>query len=503
MTYKINIRNMKKIYFFIILFSIFITSFAQTPQFFNYQSLIRDINGNAISNQNVSLKINILQGSITGSIIYSEEHNVSTNQYGLVNLLIGNGNVVYGSFNAINWGSDSHYVNLQIDLEGGKNFINVGTSQLVSVPYSLFSNTSKNSESADYALYAENGYFEKSSHNNNLYYNNGGIGLGTNNPQKALHIRRSIDSYTGNVRAQAMIESSLESSAMLVLSYYPNTNYTLGQGSVWNVMTYKVNGDFAIGEETDNIPGGVGNVNRLLIQKSTGNVGIGVASPKRKLHVSDAIRLEPLSYVPYNPSKGDIYMGKDNYLHYYNGNSWVELSNGSSVFDKVSNSNDVFYTKGRIGIGTNNPQKALHIRRSIDSQTGDVKAQIMVESSLESSAMMVLSYYPNTNYTLGQGSVWNVMAYKVNGDFAIGEETDNIPGGVGNENRLLIQKSTGNVGIGVSTPKRKLHVSEAMRLEPQSVAPENPEMGDMYFGTDGKLHLYNGTGWYIVNMTAE
>ncbi|TLX77097.1 hypothetical protein E9993_05280 [Labilibacter sediminis] len=68
---------------------------------------------------------------------------------------------------------------------------------------------------------------------------------------------------------------------------------------------------------------------------------------------------------------------------------------------------------------------------------------------------------------------------------------------------MVIQRSTGNIGVGVEEPVRKLHISDAIRLEPLDNAPLNPQMGDMYFGTDGKLHLYNGSNWYTVNMTME
>ena len=58
------------------------------------------------------------------------------------------------------------------------------------------------------------------------------------------------------------------------------------------------------------------------------------------------------------------------------------------------------------------------------------------------------------------------------------------------------EDTTSNVGIGTTTPKRKLHVNDVMRLEPRSSAPANPGEGDIYYdATIKKLRYYNGTSW--------
>ena len=66
----------------------------------------------------------------------------------------------------------------------------------------------------------------------------------------------------------------------------------------------------------------------------------------------------------------------------------------------------------------------------------------------------------------------------------------------------------GNVGFGISEPKRKVHINGVMRLEPLNSAPSNPEIGDMYVDTSGILHFYGRTssstfGWNIVSLIAE
>ena len=124
---------------------------AQTPQKFNYQAVARDTSGNLFTNKNVSFRISILQGSADGTNVYQETHQKTTNAYGQATLIIGLGTVVSGNFNTINWGSNSYYIKTEMKLQGGADYILMGTSQLLSVPYALYSNTSGNGFSGAYA----------------------------------------------------------------------------------------------------------------------------------------------------------------------------------------------------------------------------------------------------------------------------------------------------------------------------------------------------------------
>ena len=59
-----------------------------------------------------------------------------------------------------------------------------------------------------------------------------------------------------------------------------------------------------------------------------------------------------------------------------------------------------------------------------------------------------------------------------------------------------LEDTTSNVGIGTTTPKRKLHVNDVMRLEPRDTAPTNSAKGDIYFdGVLNKLRVYDGSVW--------
>jgi hypothetical protein len=114
---------------------------AQAPQSFQYQTIIRDAQGDVVANQNVSLRMTIFQGPLPGTNVYQETHTLSTNAFGLVNLEIGDGTPVSGDFTTIDWGTGDYHVQVELDLAGGINYTIMGTTQLQSVPYALYAET--------------------------------------------------------------------------------------------------------------------------------------------------------------------------------------------------------------------------------------------------------------------------------------------------------------------------------------------------------------------------
>ncbi len=116
----------------------FFTSYSQSPKKFKYQTVVRNSIGAIVHNQPVAFKISILQGNATGTVSYCETQSKTTNDFGLVNLEIGNGTLVTGTINAINWANGPYFVKVELDITNGSNFITMGTSELLSVPYALY-----------------------------------------------------------------------------------------------------------------------------------------------------------------------------------------------------------------------------------------------------------------------------------------------------------------------------------------------------------------------------
>jgi len=121
-----------------LLLALSLLSFSQAPQSFSYQAIARDATGIGIANQNIGLRISILQNSVTGTSVYTETHTVSTDANGVLNLAIGTGAVTAGTFSSINWGAGTYFVKIEMDITGGTNYVLMGTSQLLSVPYALY-----------------------------------------------------------------------------------------------------------------------------------------------------------------------------------------------------------------------------------------------------------------------------------------------------------------------------------------------------------------------------
>jgi len=125
-----------------------LVSFAQTPNSFKYQTVVRDFSGNVLDNHNVSFQISILQGSASGSPVYTETHSITTNDFGLVNINIGEGNT-NDDFEAINWSLGLYFIQVELDENGGDSFSLMGTSQLLSVPYAMYAKDVENKDDDD------------------------------------------------------------------------------------------------------------------------------------------------------------------------------------------------------------------------------------------------------------------------------------------------------------------------------------------------------------------
>lgn len=137
------------ILFFALFLGFSISIKAQAPQAFQYQAIARSNNGLPIVNQSVGIRISILSGSTTGAILYVETHAPTTNQFGLFTLEVGQGTVANGTFNTINWGTNGHYLKVEMDETGGTAYQDMGTVQLLSVPYALHAASVDNADDAD------------------------------------------------------------------------------------------------------------------------------------------------------------------------------------------------------------------------------------------------------------------------------------------------------------------------------------------------------------------
>jgi len=113
-------------------------SFAQSPDGINYQAVLRDSDtGEAFKNEMVVMFISIRNGGPNGELVYSEAHpSILTNEFGLINIVIGQGDPTDGAFSDIPWSSGDIWYEVEADL--GNGLESLGNARFLSVPYALF-----------------------------------------------------------------------------------------------------------------------------------------------------------------------------------------------------------------------------------------------------------------------------------------------------------------------------------------------------------------------------
>ncbi|MCX8479537.1 MAG: hypothetical protein ORN56_07090 [Chitinophagales bacterium] len=115
---------------------------AQVPQGIPYQAAARGANGQPLVNTNVKVRFSIIDSIATGTTVYQETHTATTNTVGLFSVNVGLGSPVIGTFAGINWGTNSKFMKVELDPIGiGSNYTDLGTQQMMSVPYALYAGT--------------------------------------------------------------------------------------------------------------------------------------------------------------------------------------------------------------------------------------------------------------------------------------------------------------------------------------------------------------------------
>src|ERR1041384_7837534 len=127
----------KRFLFFAFSLVIVFSGAAQVPQAMKYQGVARNGAGVVMANQPIVVRISIRDLTSSGIVVFKESHSATTNQFGLYNLTLGQGTMISGvNFSLIPWGTGNKFIEQEVDF--GSGFVNMGTSQLLSVPYALY-----------------------------------------------------------------------------------------------------------------------------------------------------------------------------------------------------------------------------------------------------------------------------------------------------------------------------------------------------------------------------
>lgn len=414
--------------------------YSQSPQAFKYQAIARDNAGNILTGQNVSLQIKILSGSREGEVVYSETHSTITNSHGLINLSIGKGENRTGDINLVNWGNASHYIKVFIDPTGGNDYMEMGTSELLSVPYALYAQNS-GSNGLRAGEWTNDG---TDIYNDETSFPGSNIGVGTTGPGGKLHVYgtgfsgpnapmlyvqhqngfsstflRSVNSpgnalfllqkSRGTLTSPAVVQDG-DNIGQIRMEGYDGTDY---ETAGW--IRVAVDGT----PSTGIVPGAVlfattnssGTVTERMRIDSDGNVGIGTTAPGYTLEVNGSINAT------------NLYKG------------------GSPVGHWSINGTKVYYDGGNVGIG--NSSAAWNHRLSVTA--GNFVGVYALNNSAGSTAI-----YANN---LGGGPA----IYAPGGDVEI---------------------TGGNIGVGITSPQAMIHVYEKALTQYQVYINQDSTAGD-------------------------
>ncbi len=480
---------------------------AQTPSQFKYQAVLRDASGNILANQAVTVDISILQGSTTGTSVFTETHNTTTTAQGLINLNIGSEN----DMSTVDWSADSYFVTISV------NGNLMGTSQLLSVPYALQAKKADNYDEIDPAFtawdkssgisiiesqisnlqhfttqdeidplfsgwdknYADltnkpsiidsittvidttTQFVRKNSqwikNGDDLYYENGSIGIGTSNPLRNLHIAGTLSLIrfedTDNNKIFDMGISS--------------------NGTAWSI--YDKTHEKA----------------RLLINSETGNIGIGTASPNAKFEVNADASNVGLIVKSNSSSPGNIQEwknGNNKTLNYVPNDGGIVFENlntpGKGIKFMADQTSGVSGAYGTFQPVTNNTTGGLSL---MPKGTGSGTLSIFGTDALanpSNSRVFVFSANTSNFYiwprNIGTETAKPLYIYK--------------PGNI--QDAAISVATDGDVGVNTATPEAPLHVNDYMKLTPRNNAPSTPTEGVIYYdNVDHELKVFNGTTW--------
>lgn len=130
---------MKRIFTLLTAILLTVSLFSQAPQKLSYQAVVRNASNDLVANSPIGIRVSVLQSSSNGTAVYVETQTPTSNLNGLISIEIGGGKPVSGNFTGISWATGPYFLRTEIDPAGGTNYSIAGISQLLSVPYALYS----------------------------------------------------------------------------------------------------------------------------------------------------------------------------------------------------------------------------------------------------------------------------------------------------------------------------------------------------------------------------
>jgi hypothetical protein len=368
-------------------------AFAQQSLSIPYQALVRGANGNPVANQQISAKITLTADSIVGAEVFSEVHQLTTNSFGQMELQIGSANIA--GFDTINWSTGKMFIRLEVDLQTGEGFREIGTHQLLAVPF---------------AKYAEEAAGWKKNETG-ISFMDGNVGIWKQNPALKFEISTpaqsqvdeqileiSVDDAPGDYfrignatandeRFTPYIQGVRTSDSVTALFI---SGFTSAEKDVGSYPLVKFDARRLDGWIQNRPLFGWGNHNStLMTMTANGNLGIGTTNPDEKLEIRSPYPALLLTSTTGGNRTGvfmrntisgyhyEWYAGVMDGSHSYMIGSYITSSHSPENSASPDNAKITVNHDGNVGIGTTNPgNKKLYV-------AGNFYAYNMKTSSLD------------------------------------------------------------------------------------------------------------------------
>jgi len=451
------------------------------PQGVNYQAVAYDTKSSEIpgtdvsslplANQAIKVRFTLIKDQANGNEIYSEEHTTTTDENGLFNLIIGKGfQLSTGDFPSIDWGTGLHFLKVELDVSGSYN--TMGTQQLWSVPYALYS--------------------EKAGNGVEQIINNGGTSI-TFNLENGDTYTVPLNGSNGADGADGISINWLGSLTTAPATPALNDGYynsTDGVSYVWNGTAWQIvaqdGNDGATGIQGPQGPQGpIGNTGP---QGTPGANGVAINW------------LGTFTTPPATPALNDgYYNSTDGVSYVWNGSAWniVALDGNDGAVGAVGPQGP---------IGNTGPQGTPGANGVAINWLGTL-------TTAPATPALNDGYYNSTDGVsyVWNGSAWNIVAQDGN-DGAIGAVGPQGPqgpiGNTGPAGPQGIQGIQGPVGpAGAIGPQGNTGPQGPVGsnginmnwLGSFTTAPASPTLNQAYYNsTDGISYIWNGSAWQIV-----
>ena len=431
------------------------------PGLFNYQGVARNSVGNVLINKTISLRLTIHDGTPGGPSVYQETRTVTTNPFGLFNVQVGGpgASSSSGTIPGVNWGVNAKYIQVEIDPNGGSTFINIGTAQIASVPYALYSSLSN-----DLVL-----PFNKTQSDAGTLFKvtNSGTGAGS------TALEGLTNSTAGNAYAViGTVTSSSPGGFSTGVRGINNGTGGLGIG-VWG--SQNGSGWGVYGTAPSGIGGNFASTSGTGVQGSSSS-GVGgrfTSTSGNALYTTGGVRLQGINeganrVLTTIPGDGTATWQDPAAVGIVTGSGTLNFvpkwtPNGTNL------GNSLLFDNGtRMGVGTTTPSHRFTVSHGGGTGLG-------VNSTAGFSVVDINAFN-------GDGA----LRFLNNGvsDWHIGNGSLGSPGGLdfwdlkAGLNRMMIQNGSGNVGINTNAPLGRLHVvSENTGISPDFYLDDNSNSG--------------------------